>query len=212
MFGRLAALVGCTAVALSLSAPPANAVPITTVLNTVSVDVDGDGAVDTVEVLKYSDTKYLLQVTTATRVSGVFFTSTYPADWGETSPWFGAAKIDKAAGYDLLVYKWGGDGVGFTVYTWRSGALVSEKAPAAPLAKGWYLGGQGYRFFNSKGKRYVDVSHLTVNAAGTVWSGKIIRSVWSAGKWKKISTRTVKLSTAKADPYIGFNGAPLIVS
>jgi hypothetical protein len=209
MFRRLAAIACSAAVAFSLTAVPAQAIPVTTVLNTVSIDVDGNGVADTVQVIKFSDTKYLLQVTTASRISGVFFTSTFPGDWGEPSPWFGAATIDKVKGAELMVYNWGGDGVGFSVYTWRANALVKEKAPAAPLVKGWYLGAQGYKCFTSKGRRYIDVSNLIANASSTVWSGKIIRSVWSRGHWVKISTRKVKLSTAKADAYIGFNCGPV---
>lgn len=209
MFRSLAVLALCGALALPLSSAPAQAVPLPAPTVTKSLDVDGDGKADTVELYKVAATRYLLQVTTATRVSGVFFKSTFPEDWGEPNPWFGAAKLDKVKGYELMVYLWGGDGVGFAVYTWRSGRLVTEKAPAAPLVKGWYLGGQGYRFF-TKGKRYVDVSALTSNAAGTIWSGKIIRSVWKADHWVKVSTRKVKLTTAKAAPYLGFNGATVV--
>jgi hypothetical protein len=210
MFRTLAALALCGALALPMSAPPAQAVPLPAPTVTVSVDVDGDGKADTVELYKVAASRYLLQVTTASRVSGVFFTSTFPEDWGEPTAWFGAAKVDKVTGYELMVYLWGGDGVGFTVYTWRSGRLVTEKAPAAPLVKGWYLGSQGYRFFTSHAKRYVDVSALTANTAGTRWSGKIIRSKWKGDHWAKVSTRTVKLTTAQAAAYQGFNGAGVI--
>ena len=196
--------------ALLPATAPAQAAPLPPPTISTAMDVDGDGLVDTVELFKMPATRYLIQVTTATRISGVFFNSTYPGDWGEPDPWFGAAKLDKAKGYELMVYRWGGDGVGFTVYTWRSGRLVAEKAPAAPLVSGWYLGGQGYRFFDSKGKRYVDVSALAGNTAGTIWTGKVVRSVWKSDHWAKLSTRKVKLSTAKANAYIGFNGVTIL--
>jgi len=209
------AVLALASSALLPLATPAQAVPLPTPVVTTTVDVDGDGKPDTVEVIKITETRYLLQVTTASRISGVFFTSTFPGDWGEPSPWYGAAKLDKAAGYELMVHLWGGDGVGSAVYTWRSGRLVTETAPAAPLVKGWYQGGplplaQGYKFFDKSGRRYVDVSALDSNAAGTIWSGKIIRSVWKSGKWVKVSTRTVKLTTAQAAAYQGFKGVVIV--
>ena len=113
------------------------ALPTNVATRVVSIDVDGDAAPDTVTVEQNGpDTFVVNVVTSAGQDDVVQLTSTIDDDWG-IEPWYGAAKLDRAPGYELLLLTSGGDGVLFRVLTWREGGLVFEKAPKS-LIKGSY--------------------------------------------------------------------------
>ncbi|MGC3995212.1 MAG: hypothetical protein QM779_14045 [Propionicimonas sp.] len=208
---RLAALGGALAVAGGMLVPSTHAAiaaPSATQVATrsVSVDVDGDGAADAVTIEQSAPQTFVVNVVTAASESAVTtVTSSIIDDWG-VEPWYGAAKLDHVKGKELLLLTSGGDGVTFRVLTWRNHALVFERAPSS-LAKGtlgWYLvdveaARFGYRFSTVDGKRHVREFELFPH--GSHWKGTIVTSVWKAGAWKKVGTKTVNLTAKQAERY-----------
>lgn len=200
-----AALATATA-ALSTTGAQAAARPqAATLVKTVSLDIDGDAKPDVLRLYRLTTSKWKAKVTTATgKVASRTFTSTIVKDWGAASPWGGAARLDAVRGYEVKMLTAGGDGAAEIVLTWRSGALVKEKAPASPWGMtGWYEGGpggfgHGYAFFTSLGKHYVNTYGLTRTSAGK-YKGTVYRSKWVSGAWKKVETITVSLTQAQFD-------------
>ncbi|MGC3955260.1 MAG: hypothetical protein QM804_13610 [Propionicimonas sp.] len=207
-----ALLVPATAQAAAPAAPKPKPVR-------VKVDVDGDGRKDAVTVTKLSSTRYEIKVTTAKkRTSSIKITSTFESDWG-ANPYWGAAKLDKVKGHELLVATGGGDGWTTTVLTWRKNKLVRQAAPKDRSSKySWYAAAlpdwllSGYRFYNKSGKRYVE--QYTLFKMGTPrWEGQLTTSKWTSKGWKKVGkTKTVSLTNAQAKKYNngGFIGVKIV--
>jgi hypothetical protein len=219
---KTAALVGALALSGGMLVPATHAAaarPVTlpTVVATriVHVDVDGDGHSDEVTVEQNGADTFVVNVVTYAGADDVAqFTSTIDDDWG-IEPWYGAAKLDGAKGYELILLTSGGDGAMFRVLTWRHGALVAERAPKT-LMKGsydWYLADLGwarfgYRFTKNNGHRYVRDFELF--ASGKYWKGTIVKSVWKSGAWKKVNSKKVKLTKSQAKRYNGISGVTII--
>ncbi len=200
------------------STPAASPTTSADVLKTLRTDVDGDGTDDTVELTSPGSDRYRLAVTTANgATSAVEFTSMVPEFTDYPSPLYGAVTLDGRKGSELVVHLWDArENALLGVYTWRSGALVAEKAPASPWLKGWYFGNelaqvQGSRFFDSRGRRYVDVAALVEQDSSQRWVGKITRSVWTQDRWVKVSTRSVTLTHNQAAPHLGYSGPPVLL-
>lgn len=210
--------------AATASATPTTPNTTASLVKTVRVDVDGDGVADTVKLFHLEGKKFKLQVITATKKSSVRFTSAVSKDNGVDSVWYGASKMDRVAGAELVVLRWttkavkGKATIPVGVYTWRKGKLVAQKAPTSPRGSGWRLStsytnfSQGYRFFMKSGKRYVDTAYLDMGPEGENWRGKTTRSVWKHKKWVKVSTRKVNLNAIAAARYQGMHGVPFLVS
>lgn len=219
---KTAALVGALALSGGMLVPATHAAaarpvawPSAVATRVVHVDVDGDDHDDEVTIEQNGPDSFAVNVVTYAGEDAVKqITSTIDDDWG-IEPWYGAAKLDGAKGYELLLLTSGGDGVLFRVLTWRSGALVAERAPKS-LMKGsydWYLADLGfarfgYRFASSKGHRYVRDFELW--ASGKYFKGTIVKSVWKAGAWKKVSSKKVKLTKSQAKRYSGISGVTII--
>ena len=186
---KLVALGGALAIATGLLTHTDNAnavpraLPAQVSTRVVAVDVDGDRQTDTVTIEQNGTDTFVVNVVTASGEDDVVqFTTTIDDDWG-IEPWYGAAKLDRVRGHELLLLTSGGDGVTFRVLTWRGDALVFEKAPKT-LVKGayaWYLADLdwarfGYRFSTVDVKRYVRDFELFRN--GSRWEGTIVKSVW----------------------------------
>jgi len=223
-FTTLAATALLGSLALFTPATTASAEPTPTVVKTLLTDVTGDGRNDKVELIALGSNRYRLTVTPAksSKTSSVQFTSELSDRLDAADVLYGAAAIDGAKGMELIVNLWAdspnsaSDNRSLSVYTWRSGALVSAKAPKATWKSGWFFGysqtrTQGYRFFDSHGRRYVDVSDLSFKASNR-WVGKITRSVWRKGHWVKVSSRSVRLTEAQAQPYLRYDGPYLLKS
>ena len=200
-----AALAAVTPVTSMTPAQAAIRPQAATLVKTVSLDMDGDAKPDTLRLYKLTATKWKAKVTTATgNLASRTFTSTIASDWGVASPWGGAARLDGVRGYEVKLLTAGGDGAAEIMLTWRSGALVKEKAPASPWGMpGWYEGGpdgfgHGYAFFASLGKRYVNTYGLTKTKAGK-YAGTVYRSKWVSGAWRKVETIKVSLTKAQFD-------------
>lgn len=184
---------------------------------TVKVDVDGDGRKDTVKITKVKEDRYKVTVTTAKkRKSSLTLTSTIETDWG-IEPYWGAAKLDKVKGYELLLATGGGDGYTTAVLTWRKNKLVRQAAPKDRSAKyAWYSlgmldwGRSGYRFYSKSGKRYVE--QYTLFKMGTPrWEGRLVTSVWKSAGWTKTTSKKVKLTDKQAKKYTGgFQGVKIV--
>lgn len=224
----IALLLPLTAAVTATAVQPAQAVPSPLLVKTLLTDMDGDRTYDTVQLFDLGSDNFRLTVTTTKGVTSSVeyvsqFDPTRPWDWPATKALYGAAPIDGARGSELIVPLYVLDGadypsesVDLLVFTWRSGKLVTEKAPAAPKLKTWHFGEgysptQGYRFFDSHGRRYVDVSDLKVKQNPTRWDGKITRSLWKKGAWVKVSTRTVSLKGSKAYPYLRYDGPSVLL-
>jgi len=219
---KIAALGGALALSGALLVPATHAsgaqpltLPATVATRTVHVDVDGDGHSDEVTVEQNGPDTFVVNVVTYAGPDDVAqFTSTIDDDWG-IEPWYGAAKLDGVKGYELLVLTSGGDGAMFRVLTWRSGALVAERAPKT-LMKGsydWYLADLGfarfgYRFASGHGHRYV--RDFELHAAGLYFKGTIVKSVWKSGTWQKVSSKKVTLTKSQAKRYNGISGVAVI--
>ncbi len=219
---KTAALVGALALSGGLLVPATHAaaarplaLPSVVAIRTVHVDVDGDSHADEVTVEQSGPDTFAVNVVTYAGEDDVAqITSTIEDDWG-IEPWYGAAKLDGVKGYELLLLTSAGDGVLFRVLTWRSGVLVTERAPKS-LMKGsydWYLADLGftrfgYRLTTSHGHRYV--RDFELYASGKYFKGTIVKSVWKAGAWKKVSSKKVKLTRAKAKRYNGISGVTII--
>ena len=191
------------------------ALPAVVAPRTVYVDVDGDRHADEVTVEQNGPNTFVVNVVTHAGADDVAqVTSTIDDDWG-IEPWYGAAKLDKVKGYELLLLTSGGDGVMFRVLTWRNGALVAQRAPKT-LMKGshdWYLASLGwarfgYRFTSVNGHRYV--RDFELYASGKYWKGTIVKSVWKAGAWKKVSSTKVNLTKSQAKRYDRIGGVTII--
>lgn len=199
------------------AAVAAPALPALAAAKTVKVDVDGDGRKDTVKVTQLSNTRYKVAVTTAKgRKASRTITSTINQDWG-LQPYWGAAKLDKVKGYELLLATGGGDGYTSNVLTWRSNKLVRQAAPKRRSSTyAWYSlgipdwGRSGYRFYSKNGKRYVE--QYTLFKMGTPrWEGRIVTSRWKAGAWKQTASKKVSLTAAKVKKYPGgFTGLTIV--
>lgn len=177
----------------------------TKLVNTVLIDVDGDGRKDTVRVYKLSRTRWKVKVVTAkhktiTRV----FTSTFPSDWGYRTPWYGAGELDGVRGYELVFHLWGQDGTGRVAYTWRKGKLVVAKTPEGKAQ--WYYGGplpdyMGYSFTVVDGIHHVTayseeyLSETQVQLTQTDYA-------WQSGKWKKLKKSQKVVTDAEVGPLV----------
>lgn len=204
-------------------APPSAAAPLAVPRaeippRTVQVDVDGDKRNDTVTVTATSPDRYKVEVLTKKgRRAEITITSTIATDW-DVEPWWGAAKLDKVKGHELLLATGAGDGYSSVVLTWRKNSLVRQPAPKARSSKyAWYAQNDlnakhGYRFFNSNGKRYVEQFGLFKysSASNARWEGRITKSRWTGSSWKKISAKNVKLTDKKAKRYQGFSGVKIV--
>jgi len=198
------------------------------VVKHVSTDVDGDGTRDSVTLTYLGSNQFALSViTTKGRSSSVSFTSVVNpryAPAGDT--WYGASAIDGRTGSELIVNRFtkasaeARETVTLGVYTWRSGKLVAQKAPASPWGKVWKTDNsqssdaRGYEFFTRSGHRYVDATWLKTGKYTVPWKGTITRSVWRDGKWVKVSTRRVKAiyhSTLTKWGQVGIAGPRLLV-
>lgn len=195
-----AIVVGASAGAPSL--PASAAVPSaeqSTLVKRVLTDVDGDGTRDTVKLKYLGSEQFELTVTTTKgKTSAVTFTRELESlPDSERDAWYGASEMDGRKGSELAVRVGSNDSTDTTigVYTWRSGKLVAEAAPATPKGARWVINedrftrAYGYTFFTKSGRRYVDASSLTTTTT-TPWRGKVTRSVWRKDKWVRVSTRT----------------------
>lgn len=177
------------------------------VVKHVSTDVDGDGSRDSVSLIYLGANQFTLTATTTKgKSSSVSFTSVVnPTFAPASSSWYGASAIDGRKGSELIVNRFttataeSGENVTLGVYTWRSGKLVAEKAPASWWGRTWKgnanqaTTGRGYRFFTSHGHRYVDATRMyTLNHRTDPWYGTFTRSVWRHGTWVKLWTRKAK--------------------
>lgn len=218
----LAALTAGLALAGSVISPTAAVAAPKPKPVTVKVDVDGDGKKDTIKISRISSTKYKVAVTTAKkRTAAIKITSTIQSDWG-IDPYWGAAKLDKVKGHELLLATGGSDGWTTAVLTWRNNKLVRQAAPKAAVNSGsgkyaWYSAAMpdwslhGFRLYTKKKVRYVERYNLF--KMGTPrWEGTIITSKWTAKGWKKVGkTKTVSLTDAKVKKYPGgFTGAKIV--
>lgn len=222
----IALLLPLTAAFAVTGAPPAQAVPEPAPVKTLLTDMDGDGTYDTVKLFDLGSDRYQLTVmTTKGSGAGLAFTSQLGVDMDASQVLYGAATLDGVKGSEVMVNLFVRDVSGYVttpvamaVYTWRPGGsfpLVAEKAPAATFLKGWHMGrtsgehAQGYRFFSSHGRRYVDVSDLKWK--GKKFVGKATRSVWRKGAWRKVSTRHLTVKQPFLSPYLGYGGDPVLL-
>lgn len=222
----LAATAMAGSLMLFAPATTAAAEPSPTLVKTLLTDVTGDGRNDKVELFALGSDKFRLTVTAAK--SGIISSVTFPAVIGEwkqpADALYGAAAIDGAKGMELIAQRWtdssaGGYAlIGLSVYTWRDGKLVAEKAPKGGQTTQWGFGkrmngtAQGYRFFDKGGRRYVEVSNVGYKPGGHPWRGTITRSVWRHGAWVKVSTRKVALTDEQFAPYSRYNGPYVLKS
>ena len=201
------------------SGPSAAAAPLPQLaaVRTVKIDVDGDGRKDTVKITKVKKHLYKVAVTTAKkRKASLLLTSTIATDW-QIEPYWGAAKLDKVKGYELLLATGGSDGYTTAVLTWRKNKLVRQAAPLDRSSTyAWYSlaipdwGLCGYRFYSKAGKRYVEQYQLF--KMGTPrWEGRLTTSVWKSTGWTKVKATKVKLTDKQAKKYTGgFQGVKIV--
>ncbi|HML50608.1 MAG TPA: hypothetical protein PKD84_04235 [Propionicimonas sp.] len=188
----------------------------TTLVKTVKVDVDGDKRPDRVRIYRLGATSWRVAVTTARKKSASIKLTSDPNFFVDS--WNGAAKLDGAPGYELMVNLHVSDGGWFDVLTWRSNRLVKEKAPAsAPnsTGNGWYVlgmgdSGEGFHLFSSKGRRYVDRGSWYCQDFEAPCTASVTRSVWRSGRWRAVKRFTRRgLSMKQTERYI-FTGVKVV--
>ncbi len=208
-----------SAVPDSAAAAPAAPRAQTVKTQNLRVDMDGDGKKDAVSVVTTVDDEsraatVVVTVTTAKRRTAHYtFGHSY---WTDESPGlYAAAKLDKAKGYELIVNLEQGDSWNTAVVSWRKDRLVTEIQPyrgSSGRTDVWsqdaeYI--QGFKFFTSKGKRYVDAAML--GSDQETGNGRIYRSVWRSNAWHFVGSRKYKASWTKAaKAWTGFRGVKLI--
>jgi hypothetical protein len=210
-----AALVASVPAATATAATPTReARPV--VMRTAHVDFTGNHKKDTVQLLRTGATSYQVRVVTDKhKVSTANFTSELGTDLG-ISPWQGLARLDHKKGYELIVGVGDDPGIQSKVYTWRNGRVVTEKAPTQPWDSRSYWNTQsadgaqvGFHFSTLKGKRYVDAGAVVDTGEG-IWKGSVVRSVWTASGWKKVSVHRLTLMGKEIQVYNFMTGAPII--
>ncbi len=178
---------------------------------TVKVDVDGDHHKDTVKLYE-DDTSTLVKVTTAKKKHAS--KRTRGGELG--NGYYAAAKVDGTKGYELIFVIDQEMSTQYQVLTWRKNKLVNDPAPYILNADGkkvsWSPGDEdlsGFRFFTSKGKRYVDATYLWFGE--DTYEGVTYRSVWKSGAWSHKSDKSIySLTEDEAAAYSGFHGLKLI--
>ena len=223
----VAPLIPAEAAAASPAGAPAPAgISVPQVVRHASTDVDGDGTRDAVTLTYLGADQFALSaVTTKGKSSSISFTShvnegAVPA----AKTWYGADAIDGRKGSELIVHRYAptvtesGQNLDIAVYTWRSGQLVAEPAPASPSGTGWQVGvtegseaAAGYWFFTSHGRRYADTTRLSLVGGSPRYTGSLTRSVWRSGKWVKVWTRSAK-ATSLTWKQVGMAGPKLLRS
>ena len=218
----------------AIASTTAHAAPLPADLTTPSVvkhvntDVDGDGTRDSVDLTYLGADQFTLSATTTKGASSsVSFTSHVdPEMVPAAGTWYGADAIDGHKGSELIVHLYGpnvtdsGQNRDVAVYTWRSGALYAEQAPAAPPSSGWEVGvtegseaASGYWFFTRHGHRYADASRLTMtNATPWRYEGTVTRSVWRNDGWVEVSTRIARTKSDLTWKQFGMAGPKLLLS
>lgn len=184
---------------------------------TASVDVDGDGRKDLVVLNQPDATHAVVTVTTARGLAAQREVSISDYPYEIEDAWYATAKLDGSKGAEIILNTFSGDGAGFTVLTWRRGALIIEEAAKSPGANmSWYLlgagfNGSGYHFFTSAGKRYVDAGDWQCTSDhGRVCSVRAYRSVWRSGSWHKVKAYTSKrLTWGQIHKFTDFTGVKL---
>lgn len=195
----------------TVMAGPAQALtmPAVSADKTFKVDVDGEGHKDKFS-LYYDDSTMLVKVTTAKKKKSSFRT-----DGGEYNQHYHkAGSLDGAKGKELIFITDEEVVVTYEVVTWRKNRLTKAKPPMVrnrnDEVTGWTPGEEdlsGFRFFTSKGKRYVDATYLWLNEEDEAWEGATYRSVWSSSAWHLKHTTDLRyLTDARAEAYAGFHG------
>ena len=170
------------------------------------VDIDGDGRPDELSVYLYEDGGANVTVTTAkSRMASL------DVSVNTENPLYGTAKIDGEKGAEILINT---NEYEMLVLRWKSGALVAEPlAHASPYVSGkvvtrrlWAYGGDTtstwltYRFFTSRGVRYVDAASLSCGdceRTGIFEKVTVVRSRWQAHRWQKVKVTVRRHLTRK---------------
>lgn len=175
----------------------------------VRVDVDGDHRKD--KVAFYIDEySYVVKVTTAKKRRS----SVKLAPGELMHGFYKAASLDGVKGKEIIAITDEEAVKTYEVLTWRHGRLVKAKAPMLHDRDGKRVGWtpaigdfSGYRFFSSKGKRYVDATYLWFYEEEESWQGHTYRSVWKSGAWRlKHTSYRSELTEAQASALAGFHG------
>jgi len=165
------------------------------------VDVNGDGKSDQVGVVRSGtaeDGKITVRVLTAG--GRLLKTSNALTFWGGGNGWFGAAAIDGRRGAELVVGSTAGAHTEFfRVITYRSGKLVTLKAPARlpGSASRWtmdcaYSSNIGVSRSVRKGVRYLTVRTAVRNDSGVGHHGRTTVYRWKSSRWVQLSTKAVR--------------------
>lgn len=195
---------------------------------TSRADIDGDGRPDTTTLSQVPTSRghhrYVLRITTSGGVS-TRIPMTIPFEIDPLPPkslWVGAAHLDGVRGAELVLDV--SPGVGDTpeelVYTWRKGRLVGAPAPnGLAWGKGsarneWRIANtlwaiSGYTFATKGGVRQVTHHDLKGRMVGEkpVYAGRHTTYRWSAGTWRRVSSRPVRgLSEKAAVPFADWHG------
>lgn len=193
---------------------------------TSRADVDGDGRRDTITLVRRAVTpdeyRFRLAVVTASGKRAIRDVLVPNYGDGSLQPadvWIGTASVDGARGVEMAVERSGnvGDFPWPHLYTWRSGRIVPETAPGAPVGEtGWTVANhfsliQGYDIRTVKGRRQVTATVLKgtfdPKRETATFRGTRTTYRWERGTWRKVSThRTRTLSDPVAQRYAGWHG------
>lgn len=204
------ALSGAPAVMTSASAAPGVCSGVKSCKVVARVDVDGDGRKDQVGLVQRTSYPQNGTITVRVRTAkGRTMKTSHKATW-YGSAWHGAAKIDGRAGRELVV----GSSAGahakfFRVVTYRSGKLVTLKAPGG--ARTWWIDGSysmnaGWFRSTSKGKVYMTSKTAVRNWSSSGHDLRTTKYQWKSNRWKRVSsTRNPRATNRSAYATAGWH-------
>lgn len=184
-------------------------------------DVDGDGKRDSVIQTTTWSVDGLTATTTVTvkgstkRTSSVRWSVNFYAEF--ETPWVGVGIVDGKPGYDLAVDINDNEDERYRMYTWRSGRLVSlappESRSGARTAIWKGMSGEnpgGYRFYTSRGVRYVErlVGTNVRDYPRREFRATFTTYKWSKDGWVLVKTRRTTLPAYEKNirPWMNLSG------
>jgi hypothetical protein len=154
-------------------------------------DIDGDGRRDAIATVDHGDGTHTVRVLTAD--GRLLRKRVRPEYWAIGDILYGIAKIDGAAGHELVVgYTHGAHALFFKVLTYRRGQLVVADAPG----RGWVWAVDGAYSFSvgvwrrvREGRTFVTLRSASRDADGSGFTGRDALFRWRNGAWAHIRSR-----------------------
>lgn len=141
--------------------------------------------------------------------SGRTMSTSHGAYWFEEQTWYGAAKMDGRAGYELVVgSSMGAHRLEFRVITYRDGALTTAKAPGGAwrwVVDASFSYNEGWFRTTSAAGTVIMTSKTAYRATESTHSSSVNRYIWRSGSWVRTSSSQSRVSDKTAWSYGGWH-------